>query len=237
MTGRAWALSASLVLAAAGCNSTDGPLPTVGSNPFAPALATPMPSASHAPATEAVGRRVNDVGQKLLAANAGLPVRPLFLAVGSPEPEVFHRDDTSIFISEGLANRCASEAQLAAVLSHELGKMISTREALLALKGRRPDREPPVGMPVGNDSGGVFGAADATRLAELGKFDETRRATAGAAPSPPPDPDLLARTFLKKAGYQPADLDAVAPLLRDAEQHSDLEKQLTSGPIRPFVGP
>ncbi len=180
---------------------------------------------------------MNDVAQRLLAANADLPIRPLFMAIGSADPEVFHRDTTVVFISEGLVNKCASEAQLAAVLSNELGKVVSTREALLALKSRQPERDPPVDLPIGHE-GGTFGPPDGTRLAELGKFEQsTGQGPAGAHPTAPPDPQGLARTYLKRAGFTSADLAAVLPLLAEAQKHSDLELQINGSPIRPYVGP
>ncbi|HEX5272302.1 MAG TPA: hypothetical protein VFW33_17515, partial [Gemmataceae bacterium] len=178
------------------------------------------------------------VGQRLLAANAELPVRPVFLGIGSPDPQIFHRDTTAIYVSDGLVNKCTTDAQLAAVVASELGKMVSTREALLALKAARGERDRPLGLSVGSESGGTFGPADGTRLAELGKFEkDTGHGPAGGRPTPPPDPDLLARTYLKKAGFAATDLDAVAPLLREAARHDDIERQFNSGPIRPFVGP
>ena len=158
-----------------------------------------MPTIVHAPATEAATRRVNDVGQRLLAANAELPVRPVFLGIGSPDPQIFHRDTTAIYVSDGLVSKCTTEAQLAAVVASELGKMVSTREALLALKSRRGERDRPAGLPIGTESGGTFGPADGTRLAELGKFEkDTGHGPTGGPPSPPPDPDLLARTYLEE---------------------------------------
>ena len=238
MTHRAGLLVLSLAVACGGCGADslwpEAPLGAVPDRPFTQAPTGPAPTLKRAPATEAAERRVNDMAQRILAANADLPVRPQILTIGKPEPEVFHQDAVALYITEGMANRCTTDAQLAAVLCNELGKMVSTRQALLALKARHGDRSPPSALSIGQDTGGTFGAADATHLAELGKFqEETGRA--GAALAPPPDPQLLARTFLKKAGFQPADLDAVTPLLREAQQHNDLETQLTS-PIRPFVG-
>jgi hypothetical protein len=246
MSRCAWLLTVSLAAACAGCTTADlptwlnpdpDPLGTVPNRPFTSTPTGPAPTIVHAAATEAATRRVNDVGQRLLAANAELPVRPVFLGIGSPDPQIFHRDTTAIYVSDGLVSKCATEAQLAAVVASELGKMVSTREALLALKARRGERDRPAGLMVGTESGGTFGPADGTRLAELGKFEkETGHGPAGGPPAPPPDPDLLARTFLKKAGYAVTDLDAVAPLLREAARHDDIEKQFTTGPIRPFVG-
>jgi hypothetical protein len=231
MVRRAWAWSACLVVAS-GCVPQETTLPIVSDNPFLKQPADTALKAFHAPATEAVALRVNEVGQRILAANKDLPVKPAFQTIGSPTLELFHRGGSVIFVSEALVNRCPSDAQLSAVLCQELGRMMSQHEALAAIKARRPDRDPPVAMPVGSDSGGVFGAADAVRLAELAKQDQGRRPV--GPPPPPPDPQLLARMYLTRSGYIAADLDAVAPLLREAEQNSTLEKQLTNAPIPPW---
>ncbi len=246
MTRCAGLLAVSLVVASAGCASPvsswlwpDAPpgVVVVPDQPFGGVPTGPAPTLAHAPATEAVARRVNDVGQRLLAANAELPARPMFLGVGVPDPQIFHRDTTAIYVSEGLANRCATDAQLAAVLASELGKMMATREALLALKARRSERDGPVDVPIGVGNGGTFGPPDGTNLAERGLFEKANRHGPAGGPLPtPPDPDLLARTYLKKAGFAITELETVAPLLREAAQHDDIEKQFTTGAIRPFVG-
>ncbi len=242
MTYRACVLAVMLA-AACGCETDtfsslwpNSPLGTVPDRPFSPVPTGPLPTVAHAPATEAAMRRVSEVAQRVLAGNPDLPIRPLFLAVGSPEPEVFHRDDKALFISDALVNQCSTDAQLAAVLCNELGKMVSTRAALLALKARRLDGHAPADLPIGQDRGGSFGGADGTHLAELGRFEQAGGRGPGDVPPAPPDPQLLARTYLKKAGFATTDLDTVAPLLREAEKHTDHETQLTTGQLRPFVG-
>jgi hypothetical protein len=246
MIRRAWLLSVSLAVAAAGCNpleSTglwpDSSMGTVPDRPFTAAPTGPMPTIANAPpGTLAATQRVNAVGQRLMEANAELPVRPLFLGVGSPDPQIFHNETRAIYVSDGLVSKCTTDAQLAAVLANELGRMVSAREAQLALKARRGERDTPVGLAVGTESGGTFGPADGTRLAELGKFEkDTGHGPAGGSPSLPPNPELLARTYLKKAGFAATDLDAVGPLLHEAAQHNDIEKQLSGGALRTFVGP
>jgi hypothetical protein len=223
-----------VLLAAAGGCLPESNLPIVKENPFLTQSPQTALRAFHAPATEAVALRVNSLGQKILQANPDVPVRPAFQAIGSPQPEIFHRETSIIFISEGLANKCLTEAQLAAVLCLQLGKMMSQREAQVALKARRPDRDPPVSMPVGPDSGGTFGSADGVHLAELGKFQQGRRPHIGPPP-PPPDPKALARMYLSRAGYQAADLEAVGPLLREADRNNLLEKQLGGTAVRPWI--
>ena len=79
----------------------------------------------------------------------------------------------------------------------------------------------PIDMPVGNDSGGPLGSADGTRRMELSKFVEQGQPKPAATP---PSPEVLARKYLRKAGFAPADLDDAAPALKATEDHSTLEK-------------
>jgi len=95
MIRRAGLLSLSLVVASAGCGydqarnwlwPQDSVVTPVPDQPFAGAPVGPTPVIAHAPAAEAATRRVGEVGQRLLAANAELPVRPVFVGIGSPDP-------------------------------------------------------------------------------------------------------------------------------------------------------
>jgi hypothetical protein len=205
----------------------------VPDNPFA--APTPAPQVTRtalAPGSKEAADRVSAVGKKILDANLKLGCRPMFITIGGPQPEVFHRETSAVFITEGLVKQCATEAQLAAVLCHELGKMVSEREAVAGARGRSLESAPPPEMRVGNDGGGAYGAADLTRLAELGKYEQARR----KAPALPPDPQVLARTYLTNAGFAPGELDAAESLLHAAAGNSTFEKQFSSpGPERPWV--
>lgn len=226
------------LLAAAGCLTEQSSTPLVPGNPFGNApIIQPPKQISCSPASEEAAKRVGFVGQKLLLANPQLGVRPLFRTIGSPDAEVFHIGTSQVCITEGLVKQCTTEGQLAAVLSVELGKMVAEREALAGPQARAPERDPPITLRVGNDSGGPYGAPDLTHLAELGKYEQQRRRP--SALPPPPDPQALARTCLLKAGYHAADLDAAVPLLQAAAANNRLEKQLTNSttPVRPWTAP
>ncbi|MBY0526646.1 MAG: hypothetical protein K2R98_24835 [Gemmataceae bacterium] len=204
--------------------------PTAPASPASPA----MTRASYAPAATQVAARVDTVGRNIIAANPQTGIRPLFMTIGSPQPEVFHRGTSEIGITEGLVKQCTTDAQLAAVLSYELGKMISEREALAAPRTRAMLQEPPQNVPVGNDSGGFYGSsADLTRLAEQAKF---RPPASREAPPPPPDPKALARDYLTKAGFAPTELDLAEPILKAANANTAIEKQMTAQqPVRTWI--
>lgn len=222
------------VVLAAGCVSQESQTPLVSSNPFGnPPPVVPRTAASYAPAPTELAARVDLLGRKLLAANPQAGVQPIFRTIGAPQAEIFHNGTIEIDITSGLVQQCTTEGQLAAVLCHELGKMVSEREVVAGPAVRRPERRPPIDVPVGNDNAGSFGPPDETRLAELAKFDRERRVTQ-AAPLLPPDPDKLARIYLGRAQFAETELDQAAPLLRAAAGNAAFEKQMTSpAPARP----
>jgi hypothetical protein len=217
------------VFAAIGCVSWEANTTLVPSNPFG---SLPPPQTAHpalAPASLQAAARVDGLGRKILAANPQTGVEPLFRTIGAPQPEIFHQGTVEVDITEGLVNQCPSDGQLAAVLALELGKMISEREAFAGPQTRAPEREPPMEVRIGSDNGGAYGPADQLHRAELAKYDKERRQRAAGAAAPP-DPQVLARAYLLKAGYTAADLDAAAPLFRSAAENNTFAKQLLSPP-------
>jgi hypothetical protein len=221
-----------LLLLTAGCFDKES-TPLVPDSPFGRRVVPPTPTqATYAPAATAVAARVDMLGRNLLSANPQIGIRPLFRTIGAPQPEIFHQGTAELFITEGLVKQCTSDSQLAALLCLELGKMISEREVQAARSARQPNLDPPPDVPVGNNYGSFGGAPDLTRQAELAKY---RTPAAREAPPPPPDPNDLARAYLQKAGYPATELDAVAPLLRQAANSSSLEKSVTTGPPRPWT--
>jgi hypothetical protein len=199
----------------------------VPSNPFGnpPAVTSQALLANQNPATQETASKVLLLTEKLIAANPQLGVHPLPATVGSPTPELFHVGTARIVITEGLVKQCQDEGQLAALLSLELGKMVSDREAQAGLATRNPNREPPAGPGVGLEGGGSHGAADMTQLAEAAPYDQIRKRQ--MHPPPPPDSKLLAKLILEKAGYGDSELTAIEPLLKTAAENSGLEKQMT----------
>jgi hypothetical protein len=207
--------------AAAGCLGLDEP----GSDSFfrRPEPTGPLPALS--PASTEAAARVDSIGRRILASNPQVGARPMFRTIGAPQPEVFHRGTSDVYITEGLVRQCASDGQLAAVLCTQLGKMVAEREALTPGSVRKPERLPPIDTRVGTDSG--WGTPpDQTRLRELADVEPERRGRRTAVA--PPDPQALARVYLLRTGYHDEDLQAAAPLLQAATSHSNFEKQFTA---------
>jgi hypothetical protein len=177
----------------------------------------------------------DSVGRRILAANPELPMQIVFRAAGYPKPELFHQGTTSIVVTQALVDMCKSDAELAAVLCVELGRMVAEREALAPLEARQPPAKPPIdGVTLGTTSG--VANPDEFRLREIAQFEEAqRRQRAGARL---PDPMELAKRFLRRTGYPEEMLEKVKPILRAAADGGDLERQMSSTTkTSPFAPP
>ncbi len=180
--------------------------------------------------------RVYTVGQRLLSSNPDLPRHMVFRAAGQPTPEIFHQGNNSIVVTQKLVEMCKTDAELSAVLAMELGKMTAERMVLAPMDAEPDIRKPIDPGLIGRDSSGVANTPDPFRLQETAIYEEDQRKQFAA--SRLPDPNHLARLYLRRAGYSPADLDRVKPILRAADGHSDLERQMTSAPkSSPFNPP
>ena len=227
-------LNLAIVLAAAaGCVSSGENTATVTTNPFGNSPPVePVKQANFAPAPSEISARVDQVGRKILAANPQIGLKPLFATIGSPSPEVFHgeqRGTAMVYVTQGLVQQCKTEAELAALLSRELGKMVSEREARTSAQTRDPERLQPMDVPIGQAGMSSFNSSpDLTHMAEVGRFENTHPRRRG--PLPAPDPMVLARMYLAKAGYRESDLDFARPLFDTAEKNVALEKQLGGRP-------
>jgi predicted Zn-dependent protease len=181
--------------------------------------------------TEETARRVLLVGRKVVEGNTATGLRPMFLTVGAPHVEIFHQGGGArplhVYVTEGLVRRCKDDAELAAVLCHEMARIVNERATLDGPDNKQPGEDRLAG--VGNDAGGAFGPPDGTRLLEQGSKERQR-----PRKKAPPSVEDIARRFLTRAGYAPEALAVVAPLLREAEKSYVVEKHLQPGeaPVR-----
>lgn len=227
MTRHAIAMPICLMLLGPGCQSQDPRSNLVPTSPF-PATAAQtvgVPQALGDPVSLELATRVNTVGEKLLKANPQIGVRPMFRTMGVPQPEIFHQGLGEVDITEGLVKQCATDGQLAAVLASELGKMIAERELLAGPQARQAEAQPPINVPVGDLNNGMLNSPDLVHMAEVGKWERQNRRQPNMPP-PPPDPQLLARTYLTRAGYTVRELDDVGPMLQQATGNTALARQL-----------
>lgn len=219
-----------LMLAMAGCLSDEKKLTTVSGDPLGKSSHVQAASFKQAPAaTQEIALRVDRVGKKLVKANPRIDQKVAFLTLGVSHEEIFHqtqKDVSTVFITEGLAKQCKTDGELAAVLSEELGKVVSEQ-----LVQSRPVRKPVpayifANPNVGNDVGGTIGASDRTNDMIAAHFEKEWQQSRQTLPAAPPPPEKLARMYLSSAGYDPKELDTVAPLLRKAEKQSSVEQSM-----------
>jgi hypothetical protein len=213
----------------AGCIWDEPKTPTVANNPFGAVFRTD--EASHLAkqaASIATAARVDTIGRKILVANPQIGLQPMFRTIGAPQPDAFHKGTTEVDVTEGLAQQCKTDGQLAAILCQELGKMVVEREALATPETRQPDPLPPLDVPVGHE-GGSFGPPDQLHRAELAKFEAAHPRRVKPPPALP-DPQALARAYLVKSGFPAADMEAAAGILRSAETNQTLARQITAVP-------
>jgi hypothetical protein len=193
----------------------------VASTPFSPPRG-PMPTrVNYAPASQETSFRVVLIKDKLIGDNPQVGIKPNVIAIGSADPEIFHVGMNQIYITEGLVRQCQSEGQLAAILAFELGRMIAEREATVSDEVRQPERQLPIQLPIG--SNGDSRDRDPTYYIELARHEKLY------PKHPPklarPNPQLIAREVLDRAGYQRTDLDSATPILQNAERYQILENQ------------
>jgi Zn-dependent protease with chaperone function len=173
--------------------------------------------------------RVYTIGQRILAANPDLPRRLVFRAAGQPTPEIFHQGSNAIVVTQKLVDMCKTDAELAAVLALEMGKMSAERIVLAPLDSAEPEIHRPIDPGrIGNEVAGVANVQDPFRLQEMALYEEDQRKQLAA--SRLPDPNRLARLYLRRAGYSETELDHAKPILRAADEHSELQRQMTSIP-------
>ncbi len=164
--------------------------------------------------------RVHAIGSDVAAANAAdLSAKPVFLTIGLPEPMLFHQGSGQVVISEGLVERCRTDAELAAVLSHELGKLAANKPAKAA---PRPERDLPPDVPLSADVVGAgYTQADMTRVAEEAMADRRGARPARSGRDSRPDPKALAQDFYVKAGHNADGYARMASLIREAEDNAE----------------
>lgn len=224
---RSWRGLLCLTVGLAGClGDESGRDPFTLRNPFRDERRFDPSSAPVASARAAT--QAHTVGSAVVAANsADLPSKPLFLTIGLPEPMVFHQGAGQIVVSEGLVNRCTSDAELAAVICHELGKIAVEHPA----KGApRPERDLPPPSPTTPDVVGATYSADMTRVAEEAMFDRRNPRPSRGAREPGPDPQTLAHNFYVKAGHPVDQFDRVSGLIKEAEDNAEKRDLMRSRP-------
>lgn len=158
--------------------------------------------------------RVDTLGRRIVAQNPFCGIEPLFNTIGLKETVLFHDGPSMLYVSEGLAVQCKTEPELAAVLCCELGKMVAEKRRA-ATVGKDRDSIRNVSLP---DGGGF----DAGQTEELARKDAAKRKYS----SDETNAEAIAKGLMSGAGYDPAALEQVRPLLRQSERGEAIRKQM-----------
>jgi predicted Zn-dependent protease len=231
MKARVALMTIGLMLATAGCLSDNKKLATVSTNRFGKTSGVQTASFKQAPpATQEIALRVDRIGKQITSANPRINQKVVFFALGVPHEEIFHqtkKDVSAIYITEGLAKQCKTDGELAAVLSEELGKLVT--EQMVQARPTRPPLSASLLLnpPIGNDMGGTLAAADGSNQLIATHFEKEWEQSRQTLPAPPPPPEELARKYLSNAGFDSKMLDNVMPLLRKADKQSSVELSMT----------
>jgi hypothetical protein len=176
----------------------------------------------------ATAERVETIGRKIIAQNTFTGIDPLFHTVGVPEPVLFHRGAEELFVSEGLVKLCKTDGELAAVLCSELSQMVTEKKSARRVGADR-DSFPEVGIPT--NSGGAGGTPDDPgRAAERAFLEKQRITNPGRGVV---EPGKVADDLMRGAGYDSADLDRVAPILKQSERGLAIKKQMSGSAPAP----
>jgi hypothetical protein len=196
-----------------------------------PKNAVKTPSTANYPKPDiAVAERVETVGRRVIAQNTFPGVDPLFHTIGLQDSMLFHRGTGELFVSEGLAKKCKTDAELAAVLCTELGNMVSEQRAARRV-GKDRDPIPDVSAKGNQMAGGID--ADQTRLAELARHEQRYGRPKYGEDTTPVDPTQMARDLMRGAGFDPTEVDRVAPLVRESGRGDAIRKQMSGSAAPP----
>ena len=176
----------------------------------------------------ATAERVETIGRKIIAQNTFTGIEPLFHTIGVPEAMLFHEGPERLMISEGLVKQCKTDGELAAVLCTELGKMTAERTGARRVGADR-DSFPEIGIPTG--SGLAGGTPDDPARAAERAFQEKQRSKQAGRESV--GSTLSAADLMRGAGFDPAELDRVAPLLKQTDRGLAIKKQLSGSAPAP----
>jgi hypothetical protein len=178
----------------------------------------------------AAAARVDQVGRQILSANLFCGVDTSFQVVGHRDSLLFHRGQESLFISDSLVDRCKTDEELAAVLCHELGRMIAEKRTA----ARMGYAEPLMDVTHSNNGeiGGITG--DQFRLAELAAIERrTPKKVVDRVRSETTDPRKIARELLQTTGFDVSHSDRVEPMLQGLNKNRGIVNQLDGAAAKP----
>lgn len=169
---------------------------------------------------------VREVGNKAAAVSHRPDLEYTFNIIDSPEINAFALPGGYVYVNRGLLTYMNSEADLAAVLSHEIGHITARHAVQQQARGRIAQTAATVGGfvtavatgsgYVGNQISEVASIWAQTGLSGFGREHEL-------------EADRLAAEYLVKAGYDPAAMIDVITVLKNQEDFSRLISNNSGG--------
>jgi len=169
---------------------------------------------------------VREVGNKAAAVSHRPDLEYTFNIIDSPEINAFALPGGYVYVNRGLLTFMNSEADLAAVLSHEIGHITARHAVQQQARGRLAQTAATVGGfvtavatgsgYVGNQISEVASIWAQTGLSGFGREHEL-------------EADSLAAEYLVKAGYDPAAMIDVITVLKNQEDFNRLVSNNSGG--------
>ncbi len=148
---------------------------------------------------EAVQAYVNAVGQKLVPDHIKAKKQFVFVVVNNPDVNANVRPNGLAFVYTGLLKVLKNEAQLAAVLGHEIAHAIYEHSSKQLHDEERAKKNDGIVKQTGNAIAGLLGKSDKQKRQEAAERAKEERATAaGKAPEEKADVNALAHAYFLK---------------------------------------
>ena len=163
---------------------------------------------------EALGAYVNQVGQKLAAASDRPELEYHFTIIDSPDINAFALPGGYVYINRGLMTFLTTEAQLAAVLGHEIGH-ITARHAVRQQTASRSSKILSTAVVIATGVSSLGEVADLYGGALISGYGREMELEA----------DGLGAEYLMRAGY---DSNAMVEVISVLKNHEDFMKKTSN---------
>lgn len=163
---------------------------------------------------EALNAYVNEVGQRMAAVSHRSGLKFTFTVIDSPEINAFALPGGYVYINRGLLAYLNSEAELAAVLGHEIGHITARHAVQQQARGRL------AGIAAG--VGGVVAAVATgsgyigSQIMDVGSL-WAQAGLSGFGREHELEADTLGAEYLRKGGYDPQAVIEVITVLKNQE--------------------
>lgn len=161
---------------------------------------------------ETVSRYIDDLGQRLAKVSELPDLKWTFTVLDDPIINAFALPGGFVYISRGLIGLAENEAELAAVLGHEIGHVTARHTAQRYSKAVLTGIGSTIlGVVVGGPAGDLANYAGQAYLASYSRGHEM-------------EADMLGMRYMTRLGYDPK---ASASFFKKLAKHSELEARMT----------